>query len=333
MSWPVWEAIARRLDQRFEGHHLRTGFDYRQPVALQPLVPPRLRRAYSVPVACTDWGPRDAPVLVCCGGVANTAMRFAFLAADLARAGLRVVCMDWVGRGGSGWLADDSEYTRETYVEQLRQLLQRLGGQPVALLGSSLGGSVAMALAAREPARVSRLVLNDVGPHIPSARRVRRAEALARHYVFRSPAELQRRAGAAQKHDGPVDEEVRLFIAWHQTRWSDEEGGRIYRHDPRAMLAYRRDAGRSVEQWDDWAALRCPVLVLHGMASDALTPATIARMRRTRAITVAHVPDTGHTPVLADRHQTALVGDWLAGALDGVAELSVPHAPARRVWA
>lgn len=329
-GWHDWLQVAERLDRRFAGHHAVAGFRYQQPVALQPEVPPRLRRLYEVPVACTDWGPRGGPVLVCCGGVANTAMRFAFLAADLAREGHRVVCMDWLGRGRSGWLADGSEYRLATYVEQLRQLIVHLGGGPVAVLGSSMGGSTALALAAQHPQLVSRLLLNDVGPHIPQARRARRAQALARHYVFRTPQDIMRRAGAAQKHDGPVGDEVRQFIAYHQTRWSDEDAGRIYRIDPRALLAYQRDAARSVDQWAAWAALQCPVLLVHGLESDALTPATITRMKRSHGMTLAHVPDTGHTPVLSDRNQTAMIGDWLRGPAGQTGEFSVPHAPARR---
>lgn len=333
-DWAAWLRASERLDRRFDGHYREGVLAYRQPRSLQAQVPVRLRRPYQVPVACTDWGPAGAtPPLVCLGGVANTAMRFAFLAADLARRGQRVVCMDWLGRGHSGWLADGSEYARETALAQLHQLILGLGVPRVRLLGSSMGGSVAMAYAARHPRRVQGLVLNDVGPHIPQARRARRAQVLARHYVFRSPQDLMRRSGAAQKHDGPVGEDVRHFIAWHQTRWSAEEGGRVYRHDLRAMLSYQRDATGAVDQWDDWHRLSCPVLLLHGLQSDALRPATIRRMQRSpngARLTVAHVPDTGHTPVLSDRHQTALVGRWLDGEMSGPCELSVPHAPPRR---
>jgi pimeloyl-ACP methyl ester carboxylesterase len=332
-GWHDWLAVAERLDRRFDGHYALAGFDHRQPLALQAAVPLRLRRAYEVPVACTDWGPRHGPLVVCVGGVANTAMRFAFLAADLAREGFRVVCMDWLGRGRSGWLADHSEYTLASYVEQLRQLIVHLGGEPVALVGSSMGGSVALALAAQAPQLVSRLVLNDVGPHIPRARRLRRAETLARHYVFRSPEELMRRAGAAQKHDGPVADDVRLFIAYHQTCWSPDNGGRIYRHDLRALLAYRDDAASSVDQWAEWSAIGAPVLVLHGAESDALTEPILERMRQGRRFALAHVPDTGHTPVLADRNQTGFIGAWLRGAVGDGVECSLPHAAPRHAWA
>ena len=102
-------------------------------------------------VTYTDWGDPQAPVVVCVGGVANTAMRFNYLAADL-ESHFRVVCMDWVGRGRSGWMADQRDYSLSTYVEQLHQLISHLGAGPVILLGSSLGGSAAIELAAQAPA-------------------------------------------------------------------------------------------------------------------------------------------------------------------------------------
>lgn len=334
-AWRDFETQGERLTARFEGLYRHGGFEYEQPRSLQTDVPARLRKPYRVPVAYTDWGDVEAPLVVCVGGVANTAMRFSFLAADLC-ARYRVVCMDWLGRGRSGWLADEREYARATYVEQLRQLLAHLAPRaPAALLGSSLGGSAALALAAREPRLVGRLLLNDVGPAMPAARRRRRADTLARFHVFASPAELARRIGAAHKHDGPVSAEIRQFLAYHQTRWSDENAGRVYRHDPRAMLAYRRDAQHGLDQWDDWAALRedLPVLLLHGMESDALGPRTLARMGRQHPrLAVAHIPDTGHTPVLSDRHQTAVIRAWLDGALPGAVRLSVPHAGVREPW-
>ena len=64
--------------------------------------------------------------MLCCGGVANVAMRFHYLASDLSDH-FRVVCMDWLGRGRSGWLAAEDDYSLATYAEQLRQMIRHLG--------------------------------------------------------------------------------------------------------------------------------------------------------------------------------------------------------------
>jgi len=326
-NWDEYIAIAKRVVGRFTTDFALRYFDYVHPVKLQRGVPKRLQKPYVVRVAYTDWGDPGRPIVLCCGGVANSAMRFNYLASDL-RNEFRIVSMDWLGRGLSGWMADERDYSLSTYVEQVRQLIEHLG-KPVILLGSSLGGSVAIELAARYPKLVQKLILNDIGPYIPRKRRKRRAETLARFYVFREPSELLRRVGASQKNDGPISDDIRFNITFHQTRWSDEDGGRVYRYDIRAMQAYRKDAQTSLRQWNYWNKLRCPILLVHGMMSDALLPETIARMQKTKPVMVMHVPDTGHTPVLSDRNQTAFVRDWLLGEDHLAGEWTVLHATLR----
>ncbi len=330
-SWNDYMALASRVVGRFHGRFQLRHFDYLHPTRLQPGTPRRLRKPYVTPAAYTEWGPAHAPVLLCCGGVANVAMRFHYLASDLSDS-YRVICMDWLGRGRSGWLAAQDDYSLATYAEQMRQMIRHLGGAPVTVLGSSMGGSATIDLIARHPRLVSRLILNDVGPHIPARRRRRRAEAIARHYVFRNPAELLRRVGASNKNDGPVSDDIRFNLSFHQTRWSDEEGGRVYRHDVRAMQAYRGIAHRSVLQWAQWQRVHCPVLLIHGLQSDALFEPTIRRMTRGKDIAVMHVPDTGHTPLLADRNQIDFVRQWLDGGMREHAEWSVLHAMPRESY-
>jgi len=348
-SWNEYMALASRVVGRFHGHFRLQHFDYEHPTRLQPATPRRLKRPYVTPVAYTEWGAPDAPVLLCCGGVANVAMRFHYLASDLADR-WRVVCMDWLGRGRSGWLAAEEDYSLSTYAEQLRQMILhlagpqgaggsgaprgrvRVGGHGVTVLGSSMGGSAAIELIARQPGLIERLILNDVGPHIPACRRKRRAESIARHYVFRNPADLLRKVGASNKNDGPVSDDIRFNLSFHQTRWSDEESGRVYRHDVRAMQAYRRTSRHSVMQWAQWERVKCPVLLIHGMQSDALLMPTLERMRRGKPVSVMHVPDTGHTPLLADRNQIEFVRRWLAGEVPAGDEWSVLHAPARDAY-
>ena len=330
-NWKEYMALASRVVGRFHGQMSLHHFDYEHPTRLQPATPRRMKLPYKVSVAYTEWGPADAPVLLCCGGVANVAMRFSFLASDLCDR-YRVICMDWLGRGRSGWLASEADYALPTYAEQLRQMIKHLGGRPVTVLGSSMGGSAAIEMMTTSPKLVERLILNDVGPHIPARRRRRRAETIARHYVFRDPSDLLRKVGASQKNDGPVSDDIRFNLTFHQTRWSDDEGGRIYRHDVRAMQAYRRDAQRSLLQWAQWRHVHCPVLLIHGMQSDALFDSTIKRMVRGKTVTTMHIPDTGHAPLLADRNHIWFIRQWLLGAVEPRSEWSVLHAAQRQAF-
>jgi len=324
-TWDDYMALAKKIIARFDHEFDLNHFDYQHPERLQRC-PPRFRKPYTVRVAYTEWG-EVGPLVVCVGGVANTAMRFNYLASDLEK-DFRVVCMDWVGRGRSGWMADQRDYSLGTYAEQLKQLIGHLGGGPVILLGSSLGGSAAIELTARNPNLVSALILNDIGPYIPKKRRKRRSETLARHYVFRDPSDLLRKIGASQKNDGPISDDIRFNVTFHQTKWSDEESARIYRHDTRALQAYKEDAQVSLDQWRLWDKVKCPVLLIHGMLSDALLAPTIKRMQKSPNVTVMHVPDTGHTPVLSDRNQNHFIHEWLKKNIDA-REWSVLHARLR----
>ena len=255
LDWDDYDALVAALATALGDRPATYSFTYEHPVRLQD-PEAGVGKPYAVPLAFSDAGGGGEP-LIAIGGLTNVAQRFDFLAMDAAPA-LRVIGLDLAGRGGSGWLAELADYHLETYVEQLAQLLDCLGLESCTLLGSSLGGSTAIRFAARHPERVHRLVLNDSSPYIPVERRARRARAVARHYVFRSPAELFRRTGAAEKHSGPAPDAVLLHSAHHRTRWSDEEGGRVYRHDLRALLAYRAEARCSLDMWSDWAAVQVP---------------------------------------------------------------------------
>ena len=307
LDWDDYEALVEALAAGLGDRPPMHSFTYEHPVHLQD-PDDGVGKPYVVRLAYSDSG-GDGEPLIAIGGLTNVAQRFDFLTLDAAPA-LRVIGLDLAGRGRSGWLAELSDYHLESYVEQLRQLMNHLGLSSCTLLGSSLGGSIAIRFAARYPERVRRIVLNDSSPYIPVERRARRARAVARHYVFRNPAELFRRTGAAVKHSGPAPDAVLLHGAHHRTRWSDGEAGRVYRHDLRALLAYRTEARGSLDMWNDWSRVKCPVLLIHGLRSDATSDETIARMRNLDGLSVIHVPDAGHTPTLSDAGLIAEVVRW-----------------------
>lgn len=314
LSWPAVEELANHVAEVIGARGYRW-FDYDVPAKLQDDTPERLRKAYPARLAYTDSAPGSSTgrAVLCLGGIVNSARRFDFLAADMNRA-QRIVAVDWPGRGRSAWLAQQSHYTHALLVHAILSLIDGLGLDKVTIIGSSLGGSVAMSVASARPDLVEGIVLNDIGPEMSSARRQRRAETVSRYHHFAMPSDLFRRAGAAAKHDGPIGDAVRLHNIMGQTRRCASGGGREYRHDPRATQAYAVDAGKDIDQWAEFDRLSCPLLLLHGEESDALTAETVMRMqsRRPAGLVVAHVPLTGHTPALADRDSITLIENWMS---------------------
>src|SRR5262245_62428088 len=142
-NWNDYLVVASQVVGRFHGQYRLSHFDYLHPTRLQKGTPRRLARPYKVSVSYAEWGAPDAPVVICCGGVANVAMRFNYLASDLHDS-FRLICMDWVGRGLSGWLATERDYSLATYTEQLRQMIAHLDRKSTRLNSSHLGISYAV---------------------------------------------------------------------------------------------------------------------------------------------------------------------------------------------
>lgn len=311
LDWPAFTELTSAVENAIGLPHQQA----RLPFRLSQASPIGSSPAPDVPLHCLIWDAASAaeplqPDLICAGGIAGSARRFDFLAADLCHH-RRIIAFDWAGRGLSGWLPELDDYNLDSHCEQLACVIEKLAAPPVDVLGSSLGGAAALKLAVRRPDLIRRIVLNDTGAEIPKARRQRRARAVGRHYVFHNPNDLFRRLGAAEKNSGPVGDAVLLHNAHHPTHWSAAEQGRIYRHDPRALLAYRNEAQQDLELWPEWQRLCQPVMILRGDLSDALSIATLDRMANSRAFHLAHVPGSGHTPALSDTGQIDAIDHWL----------------------
>jgi len=62
-TWDEYMAMAKRIIERFDHEFDLRHFDYQHPVRLQRGAP-RFRKPYPVKVAYTDWGDREAPIVV-----------------------------------------------------------------------------------------------------------------------------------------------------------------------------------------------------------------------------------------------------------------------------
>lgn len=110
----------------------------------------------------TDEGPAAAPAVLALHGIPGSVRDFRYLGAALAPR-LRLVRLDLPGFGGSAPIPAGVR-SLEGRARAVRALADHLGLGRYAVLGHSMGGASAMVAAARDPQRVSRLVLvNSVG--------------------------------------------------------------------------------------------------------------------------------------------------------------------------
>lgn len=85
----------------------------------------------------------------------------------------RAVALDMRGYNLSDKPADVKAYRAKHLVEDLRQLIDHLGGRPCVLVAHDWGGAVAWNLAAEYPAYLSRLVIVNAPHPVPFARALR----------------------------------------------------------------------------------------------------------------------------------------------------------------
>lgn len=103
----------------------------------------------------------DGPVLVMLHGLFGQSGNFGAIQRRLAAAGRQVVAMDLRNHGASPH-APGMDY--RTLAADVRETMERLGLAPCAVLGHSMGGKAAMALALDHPEVVSRLCVADIAP-------------------------------------------------------------------------------------------------------------------------------------------------------------------------
>src|SRR5229473_5999280 len=114
-----------------------------------------------------DFGSEGRPTLVCIHGLNGNAHAFDQFA-DAMAATHHVISLDLRGHGDSQ-SGPRSDYEVPNYLADVNELLEALKITRMSIVGSSLGGAIAMIIAASHPDRVEKLVLNDIGAEINPA--------------------------------------------------------------------------------------------------------------------------------------------------------------------
>jgi pimeloyl-ACP methyl ester carboxylesterase len=261
-----------------------------------------------------DWpGAADALPVLCMHGLTRNSADFIELAGHLAPRH-RVIAPDVRGRGRSGRDPDWRNYHPAFYTGDMWRLLDELRIGRVALVGTSMGGIMAMLMAVQQPQRVAAIVLNDIGPAVDPAGLARIAAYAG---VATSPrdwreAEAQMRARYGEALPGMDD------AFWHRyTRRSFREGANGAPEPDYDLAIANRfgdDGGDATEKlWQLFAQIRQPLLVLRGERSDILSAATVARMAQLHpGLRAVEVRGRGHVPLLDEPEVLAALDALLA---------------------
>ena len=208
----------------------------------------RIALATGLSLTVNTWGTRDAAPILLLHGFLDSSRSWDRVAAHLAHDAY-VVAPDLRGHGDSDWIGAGGYYHFFDYLADLDDLLPRLDPRPWAIVGHSMGGSVAAYFAATRPARCRALALIEgLGPPegqaAGPARTAQWLDAWSRSRRPRRPMQdLQVAAARLRKHDARVSEEESVRLATLQARAVD--GGFVWKADPLHMtqgpVPFRRE--------------------------------------------------------------------------------------------
>jgi pimeloyl-ACP methyl ester carboxylesterase len=170
-----------------------------------------------------------------------------------------------------------------------------------------------MTLAAQPGHPIRRLVMNDIGPFIPSSalRRLGRyIDAPSRHFGSLAEAEAHHRQTLAPF--GALSDAEWRHLTEHGVKPSEGRSGFELRCDPAIARTFGQWQFFNVDLWSTWKRVDCPVRVLRGADSDFISRSTCQRMANSgpRA-SVVEVPGCGHAPSLTRAVQLEVVLEFL----------------------
>jgi 2-succinyl-6-hydroxy-2,4-cyclohexadiene-1-carboxylate synthase len=114
--------------------------------------------------------------LLCLHGFTGSSQTWSELARDL-EGKCQVILVDFLGHGQSSAPPHAHDYTMNATVDALFHVMDELGHATFACLGYSMGGRVALSMAAANPLRFAGLILESTSPGLKTeSERIRRIE-------------------------------------------------------------------------------------------------------------------------------------------------------------
>jgi pimeloyl-ACP methyl ester carboxylesterase len=260
-------------------------------------------------------GPENAPLTVLClHGLTRNVADFGFIAEHLS-ARYRVIAADQRGRGKSQWDPQIANYRPTTYVADMFALLDHLAIERLVVIGTSMGGIMAMIMGAMQPRRLQGIVLNDIGPEISAAALQRLRHSLNDRMPVSTWAEASVQARRLNGMAFPDYRDADWDAFARRTYVQDPAGRPVPAFDPAILHGLNETAPSAVppDLWLQWRQLApIPMRAIRGALSDIITAETLeamaARHPNLRTVTLAN---RGHAPMLDEPAAVAAIEEFL----------------------
>jgi len=267
---------------------------------------PHFSAADGARIYYTDEG--NGIPLLCLSGLSRNGNDFNYLAPHLPP--LRLIRMDYRGRGQSDWTGAETYTVMQEGADALA-LLDHLGLESAAILGTSRGGLIGMYLNAVAPERVRGLILNDIGPVVDALG----VDRIQDYIGVRPNARTHAAAAVALEHamEG-FDVPPSRWMEEAKTHFIQTDQGLDLNYDPALRTAFHQ--AMDEPQPDLWPMFETcigkPLGLIRGANSDLLTQATADEMaERAPDMIYEVVPDRAHIPFLDEPEALSAINRFL----------------------
>jgi pimeloyl-ACP methyl ester carboxylesterase len=252
-----------------------------------------------------DYGNPTAEPIVMLHGGAWCWQEYLSLIPDLAQH-WHVYALDLRGNGRSGWVPNG--YSLQDFTADNAGFLQQLNA-PAVLVGHSIGGIVALMLAARYPDKVKGLIIEDPTLFRENYKRI----------IDEGSERFDLWLNLKKQAHSELDLAVLLAEAYKDisvsSTWTLFFAGCLWRLDPTFFDVLLYDFDRFIEGYEYqtiFRSLRCPVLILRGETAlgAVLTDEEIAWLKSNCSNVrcalfnglghLLHLQDAGCAPVLKE---------------------------------
>lgn len=248
--------------------------------------------------------PETGAPVICLHGLTRNSRDFQVVAPRIAALGRRTIAADMRGRGKSANDPNPAHYAPTVYAQDVVKLMDALGVPRAVIVGTSMGGLIAMVMAAGAGDRVAAAVLNDTGPRLKMEGLARIAGYVGRVQAvdgWQAAAETVR-AIAGPAYPARLDDEA-FWLAFAERTFRAREDGRLEPdYDPSIALAFANfDSNAPAPDLTPLfqALAQKPLLLVKGAISDLIDDEAVALMRAIkRDLEVVVVENVGHAPML-----------------------------------
>lgn len=275
---------------------------------MSPAKPRYFETSDGLNLAFFDEG-TGTPVL-CLSGLSRNSSDFEYIRPHLR--GVRLIRLDYRGRGLSAFDPDYTNYNLLREATDVIELLDHLGLERAAILGTSRGGLISLGLATTHKHRLSGVFLTDIGPVLEPEGLTYIMGFLGNRPIWKTIDEATAALPKLSTGFDNIPPERWRSEANH--RWIEKPDGLHLRYDPKLRTALEEAShGDDIDLWSFFDALDgLPTALVRGANSNLLSSETAAEMRRRRPDMIfAEAADRGHIPYLDEPESLLALSQFL----------------------